>query len=49
MVMMDACEHLYDSIIKETGITAESFDYDNKSKIISFTNLNGINTQKDFE
>jgi len=40
---------LYDSILKETGISPESVAYQNFTKIIGFLRLDGIDLKKDFD
>jgi hypothetical protein len=41
--LVDACEPLYENILKDTGIGAEAVNYQNFTKIIGFVKLDGIN------
>jgi len=47
--LVDATEPLYDNILKDTGITAESVNYENHTRIIGLLKLDGIDFKKEFE
>ena len=47
--LIDATEPLYDSILKSTGISAESVNYENFTKIIGFMRLDGLDLKKEFD
>lgn len=47
--LIDATAPLYEAILKSTGISAESVNYENFTKIIGFMRLDGIDTKKEFD
>ena len=47
--LVDATEPLYDSLLKATGITPESVNYDKETKILGFVKLDGLDYKKEFD
>jgi hypothetical protein len=47
--LIDATEPLYESIMQATGITKESVNYENFTKIIGFMKLEGLDIKKEFD
>lgn len=47
--LIDATEPLYESIMQATGITKESVNYENHTKIIGLMKLEGLDIKKEFE
>ena len=47
--LVDATEPLYDNILKDTGISAESVNYENHTKIIGLLQLDDKDFKKAFD
>ena len=47
--LVEATEPLYDSLLKDTGISTESVNYENFTKIIGLVKLDSINFKKEFD
>jgi hypothetical protein len=47
--LVEATEPLYDSLLRDTGISTESVNYENFTKIIGLVKLDSINFKKEFD
>jgi hypothetical protein len=47
--LVEATDPLYDSLLKDTGISTESVNYENFTKIIGLVKLDGIDFKKEFD